>query len=104
MIRHCVFIRFKPDTADSQKEEIYRDIAALVGRIDGMLAVHAGPNQSPEGLDKGHGDGFVIDFADRAAAQRYQDDPDHKKAGAKIVAQAVGGKDGVFVYDIEADA
>ena len=101
MIRHCVFIRYKPDTPSDAKRQIGAEIAALKGRLAGLRAVHLGDNVSPEGLDKGHGEGFMVDFDDKAALHRYLADPDHKKTGAKIVANAEGGLDGVFVYDLE---
>ena len=71
MIRHCVFIRFKPTVSAAQKAEIYEEIAALKVRIPGLLAVHPGTNVSPEGgMDKGFSDGFIVDFDDSFARVR----------------------------------
>ena len=100
MIRHCVFIRYKSDTRPDVKRQIGAEIAALKGRLAGLRAVHLGANVSPEGLDKGHSEGFMVDFDDEAALHRYLADAEHKKTGAKIVASAEGGLDGVFVYDL----
>lgn len=100
MIRHCVFIRYRPDTPPDVKRQIGTEIAALKGRLPGLRAVHLGDNVSPEGLDKGHSEGFMVDFDDEATLHRYLADPDHKKTGAKTVAAAEGGLDGVFVYDL----
>jgi len=102
MIRHCVFIRFRPETGQDEKQRIYGEIQALSPRLEGMLAVHAGDNVSPEtGMDKGFGEGFMVDFRDAAARDAYLHDPEHKKTGARIVEAAVGGIGGIFVYDIE---
>lgn len=102
MIRHCVFIRFRADVTPAQKAGIYAELEALKPRLPGLLAVHLGDNVSPEtGMDKGFGQGFVIDFADAAARDIYLADPVHRRTGEKIVAAAVGGLDGIFVYDIE---
>ena len=102
MIRHCVFIRFKSDTPPLVKTEIYRSIAALKSRLGGMLAVHAGQNVSPEtGMDKGYTYGFVIDFDDDVSRDVYLEDAEHKEIGARIVAHAEGGVEGVLVFDLD---
>jgi hypothetical protein len=101
MIRHCVFIQYRADTPEALKRQIGEEIAGLKGRIEGLDTVHLGANVSPEGLNKGHNDGFIVDFVDEAARDRYLEDIDHQKTGAKIVAAAEGGLDGVFVYDLK---
>lgn len=102
MIRHCVFIRFRTDVGQQEKAEIYREIAGLKSRLPGLLAVHVGDNVSPKtGMDKGYAEGFIVDFADAAARDLYLADPHHRQTGAKIVAAADGGVDGIFVYDLE---
>lgn len=102
MIRHCVFIRYQTSTPQAVKAEINAEIAALQGRLPGLLAVHAGTNVSPEtGMDKGFSEGFIVDFADAAARDLYLEDPEHRQTGAKIVTHAEGGLAGILVYDIE---
>ena len=101
MIRHCVFVRYKAETTADQKRQIGEEIAALKSRLVGLQAVHLGNNVSPEGLDKGYGEGFMVDFDDEAALHRYLADAEHKKTGAKIVAAAEGGLEGIFVYDLK---
>jgi len=102
MIRHCVFIRFRADVSKAQKAAIFGEIAALKQRVPGLLAVHPGNNVSPEtGMDKGYREGFIVDFAGPEARDTYLADPDHAAAGARIVAAAEGGIEGILVYDIE---
>ncbi|MEQ9812114.1 MAG: Dabb family protein [Azospirillaceae bacterium] len=101
MIRHCVFLRYRADVPGHEKDEILNEIRALQGRLEGLLAVHGGVNVSPEGLDKGHSEGFIVDFADAAARDRYLADAAHQATGRRIVAATAGGLDGVFVYDLE---
>ena len=102
MIRHCVFIRFKPGLSEHVRLEIWQEIEALKTRIPGYVAAHIGINTSPEtGMDKGYSEGFIIDFADTIARDAYLADEEHAKVGAKIVAAAEGGVDGVLVYDLE---
>ncbi len=102
MIRHCVFIRFKPIISAAYKAELFDEIAALQGRLPGILDVHIGGNVSPEtGMDKGFSDGFIVDFADSLARDAYLEDPEHKATGGRLVAAAEGGIAGILVYDLE---
>jgi len=102
MIRHCVFIRFRPEISSEEKAVIFGEIAALKARLQGFLAAHIGANVSPEvGMDKGFAEGFIVDFTDAAARDAYLEDEEHRKTGAKIVAAAEGGVAGIFVYDLE---
>jgi len=102
MIRHCVFVRFRPEVARSERDAILGEIAALKGRLSGLDAVHLGGNVSPEtGMDRGFAEGFIVDFRDAVARDAYLVDPAHQAAGRKLVAAAVGGIDGILVYDLE---
>jgi hypothetical protein len=105
MIRHCVFIKFRADIAETEKQAIFDDIRALQALLPGFLAVHIGDNVSPEtGMDKGFSAGLIADFKDAAARDAYLVHPAHQKAGGRIVAAAKGGVEGIFVYDIEVAA
>ena len=53
MIRHCVFLRFRSDLLQAEKDGIWADLAALKALIPGFEALHIGANVSPEGLGKG---------------------------------------------------
>jgi hypothetical protein len=102
MIRHCVFVRFRPDVPAALRQSIFAEIAELRLRLPGILAVHAAANTSPEtGMDKGYSDGFIVDFADAQSRDAYLADPEHQRTGAKIVATAKGGVQGILVYDLE---
>ncbi|WP_411033576.1 Dabb family protein [Shinella sp. BYT-45] len=104
MIRHCVFIRFKPTISTAYKAELFNEIDRLKDRLPGMLAVHIGVNVSPEeGMDKGFSDGFIVDFADSFSRDAYLEDAEHKLTGGRLVAAAEGGAAGILVYDLETD-
>jgi len=103
MIRHCVFFKFRPDVSADERAEIYAGLAALQGEIEGLLSATFGPSVSPEGLEQGFVDGFIMDFADEAARDRYLPHPAHKAAGAKLVAALEGGRDGLIVFDMKMD-
>ena len=101
MIRHCVFVRFRPEITADERAEIYAGLNALVGQIDGLLTAHFGANVSPEGLAQGFNDGFIMDLANQAARDRYLTDPAHQAAGSKLVAALQGGRDGLIVFDMD---
>ena len=102
MIRHCVFIRFRTEVSQAEKDGIWANIRALKAVVPGYLAAYIGSNVSPEtGMDKGFSEGFVIDFADSAARDAYLVHPDHEKAGGRIGAAADGGVAGILVYDLK---
>jgi hypothetical protein len=65
-----------------------------------VLAIQSGRSESPEKIERGYLHGFTVDFADWAALAAYQDHPDHKRVGAALVAAALGGLDGLLVFDL----
>ncbi|GHA36374.1 stress responsive protein [Devosia pacifica] len=101
MIRHCVFVKFRPDITSEERQSIFRQLADLRETVDGIVAVHFGANVSPEGLAKGFAHGFIMDFASAEARDAYLVHPDHKAAGGRLVAALEGGRDGLMVFDME---
>jgi hypothetical protein len=101
LIRHCVFLRFRPEIARPERDALYADLAALRAELPEMLSFSAGPNASPEGLGKGFDEGFVADFRDAAARDAYLESPTHRTIGARIAAATEGGPEGIFVFDLE---
>ncbi|MHA6298896.1 Dabb family protein [Devosia sp. CAU 1758] len=100
MIRHNVFVRFRPEINSAEKSSIYADLLALRDVVPGMLNMSYGPNVSPEGLHQGYTDGFSMEFIDEAARDAYLVHPDHKAAGSRLVAALEGGRDGLIVFDL----
>lgn len=100
MIRHIVLIRFRADLTEDAIAGIFADLTALQDRMPGCAAVVSGRSESPERIERGYLHGFVADFADWDALAAYQADPGHKQFGAKLVASAVGGLDGILVFDL----
>lgn len=100
MIRHIVLIRFRPDVTEDAITAIFTDLQAIRAKLAGVLAITSGRSESPEAIERGYMHGFVADFSDWAALQAYQDHPDHKRVGAALVAGAVGGIDGILVFDL----
>lgn len=101
MIRHIVALRFRADTPQETKLDLYRDLAALAGHIDGIVDFRHFGNVSVETpVVRGFNDLFWFDFRDVAVRDAYLEDAAHKAIGARIVAELESGIDGVFVADV----
>lgn len=100
MIRHCVFVRFRPEVSHEEKAALYAELESLREVVPGFLGMSFGPNLSPEGLHQGFADGFTMDFADEHARDAYLVHPAHQAAGTKLVAALEGGLEGLIVFDI----
>ncbi len=100
MIRHIVLVKFQDSLGAEEIDDIFADLHALDGKIDGLLSITSGKSESPEKLERGYMHGFVADFESWEALERYAVHPDHQKLGARLVANAVGGLDGLVVFDL----
>ncbi len=101
MLKHCVFIRFRPEISTEQRVALYQALQSLESQLSGWLGFLAGANVTPElGMDKGYNGGFIIDFADEAARDAYLQNPDHQQLGQRLVAAAVDGVAGIMVFDL----
>jgi hypothetical protein len=100
MIRHIVLIRFRADLTEADIAALFAELHQMEGRLPGLLAITSGRSESPEQMERGYMHGFVADFHDWAALQAYQDDAGHQRLGAKLVAAAIGGRDGILCFDL----
>lgn len=101
MIRHCVFVQFRPTVSPSERTAIYDTLRELQQKIDGFDGVWWGPNVNTEKLAWGFDEGYIIDFRDAAAQSAYNTHPDHPPITERLLAAAQGGLDGVFCFDME---
>ena len=100
MIRHIVLIRFRPEVSDAQVADLFAALPRLAAKLPGVLAFASGRSASPEKIERGYLHGFTIDFASWDALATYAADPDHQAFGGALVAHAVGGIDGILVFDL----
>lgn len=100
MIRHILLVRASGESG-LRLSALFARIAALQGRLPGLLAVTFGPSKSPENLERGFTHGLVADFADWDALRRYADDAEHQEVGAELIMAAKGGVDGLLVVDLQ---
>jgi hypothetical protein len=103
MIRHIVLIRFQPSVTEAEISAIFAALPRLAAKLPGILSYAAGRSESPEQIERGYLHGFTIDFTGWDTLQTYADDPDHKAFGGQLVAHAVGGIDGLLVFDLKVD-
>lgn len=101
MIRHIVLIKFNPEVSDGQIEAIFGALPKIAAKLPGLLNFTSGRSESPEKMERGFLHGFTIDFTSWAALANYADHPDHKVFGGQLVGHAVGGVDGLLVFDLE---
>ena len=103
MIRHTVLVKFPADARRDAIDALFAALDDLKSVLPGMLTFKSGANVSPEGLSRGFTHAFAVDFVDAAARDAYLVHPAHQAAGAKLVAAAEGGIDGLIVVDVEID-
>ena len=100
MIRHIVLIRFQPQVSEAEIAAIFAALPRLATRLPGVLHFASGRSASPEQIERGYLHGFTVDFADWEVLATYQADAGHKEFGGALVANAVGGIDGLLVFDL----
>lgn len=102
MIRHIVALKFRKDISHEKKQQLYAELKALSGHVDGILDFRTFANVSPEvPVVRGFHDVFWFDFRDAHVRDAYLEHPAHKAAGSNLVAAMEGGLDGIFVADVE---
>jgi Stress responsive A/B Barrel Domain len=102
MIRHVVLFKLKSGVAAETVDEVFAALKDLQSKITGIIAISAGRDNSPEGIQRGHTHGFTVDFVDGAARDAYLPHAAHQAVGAMIVGITEGGVNGICVVDWDA--
>lgn len=102
MIRHCVFLKLRPDANVAMLDRIMLDLNAVVRRLEGCSGFRAGPNRDYEGKTPDYPYGFTLDAENAEALARYAVDAEHQALGAELVTLCDGGANGITVFDIDA--
>ncbi|WP_436323277.1 Dabb family protein [Vibrio cidicii] len=79
MIRHLLLVKFKQSADSLEIEKLKGLFAAMPEKVDGVLAVEWGENDSPspEGKNQGFTHSVLMTFADEAGRQNYLPHPEH---------------------------
>jgi len=99
VITHMVLLRIRTDVPRKQVDAVFAEIAALKGKIPGVLSFSGGPYSSPEGLNKGFTHGFSMTMQDAVARDGYLTHPEHEQVKQSVLAVLDGGLDGVIAFD-----
>jgi hypothetical protein len=84
-VMHYGVFQFKPGITSGQITTCFREMAAMVGRIPGLLNFHYGPYDSDEGMNDGFTHGFIMTFASPQARDEYLPHPEHERVKAIVV-------------------
>lgn len=79
VLRHVVFLKFKPEVGPAKTREVLHAFQALGKRIDVIAAIESGTNNSPEGLADGFTHVFTLTFHSTADRDIYLNHPIHQE-------------------------
>ena len=71
------FVKFKDGTPEEEIDKVFDEVLDLTENVDGIEDYVAGPNNSPEGLNKGFTHAFIVTFQDGAARDAYLAHTEH---------------------------
>ena len=77
MIRHILLIKFNNSATPAQIGELQKAFESISNKIEGIISVEWGINNSPEGKNNGYTHSVLMAFADNAARERYLPHPEH---------------------------
>ncbi|WP_325894515.1 Dabb family protein [Grimontia sp. NTOU-MAR1] len=78
MIRHVLLVKLKPTSNEADFEEIREEFMSMIERVEGVVSVEWGENDSPEGKNKGYTHVVFMTFADEEGRQNYLLHPEHE--------------------------
>ena len=96
MVKHIVLLKLKEGVSLDQTAPILEGLSGLKDKLEGIVDVTGGVNNSPEGKSNGYEWGFVMTFEDEASRDAYLPHPDHKAVSAETIRPIV---DDVLVFD-----
>lgn len=101
MLHHLVLLEPDSPAAMDAIHDAMAILATLPAQFPGLIGFSHGPNRDFEHKSQRYPYGFLCTFADKAALDAYAANPDHRRAGAMLVAACKNGADGIFVVDLE---
>ena len=79
LLRHIVLFSYEDGVQPSQKAELVRRFRELPERTGLIHQFECGSNNSPEGLNHGFEDGFLVTFRSEADRAAYLPHPLHQE-------------------------
>ncbi len=77
MIRHILLIKFKDSAESSEIAKLRGLFEAMPEKLEGVLSVEWGVNDSPEGKNKGYTHAVLMTFANDESRDIYLPHPEH---------------------------
>ena len=77
MIRHILLVRFNQSVELSEINRLKDVFSSLPSKIEGVLSVEWGENDSPEGKNQGYTHSVLMTFVDDKGRQNYLYHPEH---------------------------
>ncbi|OUS08364.1 hypothetical protein A9Q96_02595 [Rhodobacterales bacterium 52_120_T64] len=62
MLKHCVFLNFKPEFTIAEPAEVFGRLSGLVKEIDGLQSFEYGGNLDFENKSSDYSEGFIATF------------------------------------------
>lgn len=78
MIRHLLLIKFKDSASSEQIDELKTLFELIPSKVDGVLSVEWGLNDSPERKNKGYTHAVFMTFTDNSGRENYLPHPEHE--------------------------
>ncbi|MBW3696030.1 Dabb family protein [Vibrio sp. T187] len=78
MIRHILLIKFKQTASSSDIAHLKTLFEGMPNKVEGVVAVEWGINDSPENKNQGFTHSVLMTFSDEAGRQNYLPHPEHE--------------------------
>jgi len=85
LLRHFVAFKYKETTSKEQIKEVEEAFQSLKSKIPQVVSIEWGPNASPEKLNKGFTDCFLVSFKTDKDRDAYLVHPEHLKFKEKAI-------------------
>lgn len=77
MIRHILLIKFKDCSEASDIKTLKKLFESMPEKVEGVVSVEWGVNNSPEGKNEGYTHSVLMTFADENGRRNYLPHPEH---------------------------
>ncbi len=84
MIRHVLLLEFKLGVTESDMLSVFKEFESMPSKVDGVLSVEWGLNNSPENINRGFTHCVFMTFADEQGRNNYLPHPEHELLKAKL--------------------
>jgi len=78
MIRHILLIKFKECSEASEIMKLRALFESMPDKIEGVVSVEWGVNDSPEGKNQGYTHSVLMTFTDEKGRSHYLPHPEHE--------------------------